>query len=220
MTAIRVNDAQIEIHVGRLPHVVPKRPEDRVNIADVGIGVSQVLPVIAALLVARPGQLVYIEQPEVHLHPRAQVALARLLANAANRGVHVVAETYSSLLLLLGVQSFVAEGVLPPEKVKLHWFERKKKDGATEIRSADLDRSGVLWQLADGLPRRIDGRLAPLHGSRLRTIEERVVMAKSRPHRLVIDACVIGRANEHTDSPSLDLADPYRLSYGSRATPS
>src|SRR5439155_3144649 len=115
---------------------------DRVNIADVGIGVSQVLPVATALLVARPGQLVYIEQPELHLHPRAQVELARSLANAANRGVRVVAETHSSLVLL-GVQSLVAEGVLPPEKVKLHWFQRNKKDGATEIRSADLDETGA-----------------------------------------------------------------------------
>ncbi len=68
--------------------------------------------------------------------------MARLLANAANRGVRVVAETHSSLLLL-GVQSLVAEGVLAPDKVKLHWFRRNEKDGATEIRSADLDRSGA-----------------------------------------------------------------------------
>jgi hypothetical protein len=138
----RLNDVQVEIRVGRLPDVPPKRPEDRVNIADVGIGVSQVLPVVTALLVARPGQLVYIEQPEIHLHPRAQVAMARLLANAANRGVRVVAETHSSLVLL-GVQSLVAEGVLASDKVKLHWFERNKKDGSTDIRSADLDAAGA-----------------------------------------------------------------------------
>jgi hypothetical protein len=142
VSAIRVNDVQIELQVGRLPDTPPKRPEDRVNIADVGIGVSQVLPVVVALQVARPGQLVYIEQPELHLHPRAQVAMARLLAAAANRGVRVVAETHSSLLLL-GVQSLVAEGVLAPDKVKLHWFRRNPKDGSTDIASADLDRAGA-----------------------------------------------------------------------------
>ena len=56
-----------------------------VNIADVGFGVSQVLPVLVALIVAEPGQLVYLEQPELHLHPRAQVALARVLADAAKQ---------------------------------------------------------------------------------------------------------------------------------------
>lgn len=115
---------------------------DLVNIADIGFGVSQTLPVVVALRVAKPGQLVYIEQPEIHLHPRAQVAMARLLADAANRGVRVVAETHSSLVLL-GVQSLVAEGVIASEKVKLHWFRRNDKTGATDISSADLDASGA-----------------------------------------------------------------------------
>jgi hypothetical protein len=142
VSADRLNGVQIEIRVGRLPNLPPRRPDDRVNIADVGIGVSQVLPVVTALLAAKPGQLVYIEQPEIHLHPRAQVAMARLLADAANRGVRVVAETHSSLVLL-GVQSLVAEGVLAPDKVKLHWFQRNEKTGATDITSADLDVSGA-----------------------------------------------------------------------------
>jgi hypothetical protein len=142
VTATPVDDTQVELKVGRLLDASRGGARDLVNIADVGFGVSQTLPVVVALQVARPGQLVYIEQPELHLHPRAQVALARLLANAANRGVRVVAETHSSLLLL-GVQSLVAEGVLAPDKVKLHWFRRNPKDGSTDIASADLDQSGA-----------------------------------------------------------------------------
>jgi len=140
VTAIRSNDVQIELHVGRLPNLAPKRPADRVNIADVGIGVSQALPVITALIAARPGQLVYLEQPEIHLHPRAQVAMARILTDAAKRGVQIVAETHSSLLLL-GVQTLVAEGELARDLVKLHWF-RREKDGRTKVQSADLDEAG------------------------------------------------------------------------------
>jgi hypothetical protein len=140
VTAAQVNGAQIEIQVGRLPDVAPSRPEDRVNIADVGVGVSQTLPVLVALRAARPGQLVYVEQPETHLHPSAQFALAQVLASAAKRGVRVVVETHSSLLLL-GVQTLVAEGKLEPETVKLHWFQREK-DGRTVVRSGDLDEAG------------------------------------------------------------------------------
>jgi hypothetical protein len=135
-----LNDVQIELHVGRLPDVAPTRPEDRVNIADVGVGISQTLPVLVALHAAAPGQLVYIEQPETHLHPRAQFALAQVLADAAKRGVRVVAETHSSILLL-GVQALVAQGKLAPDLVKLHWFMRKK-DGSTTIQSGDLDEAG------------------------------------------------------------------------------
>ena len=112
-----------------------------VSIADVGLGVSQVLPVLVALIAAEPGQLVYLEQPELHLHPRAQVALAQVLADAAKRGVRVVVETHSSLLLL-GFQTLVAEGDLSPELVKLHWFTRRE-DGVTEVNSADLDEAGA-----------------------------------------------------------------------------
>ncbi len=133
-----VNDAQVELSVGR---TLRGNTEDMVSIADVGIGVSQTLPVVVALLAAKPGQLVYLEQPEIHLHPRAQAAMAQVLADAAMRGVRVVAETHSSLLLL-GIQTLVAEGKLPPELVKLHWFTRGD-DGATTIRSADLDEGGA-----------------------------------------------------------------------------
>jgi predicted ATPase len=54
--------------------------------------------------------------------------------------VRVVAETHSSLLLL-AVQTLVAEGQIASELVKLHWFIRGA-DGVTNARSADLDEAG------------------------------------------------------------------------------
>jgi predicted ATPase len=135
----RLNDTQIELRVGRI--LGQADPTDTVNIADVGFGVSQVLPVIVALLVAQPGQLVYIEQPEIHLHPRAQIALSEIFADAANRGVRVVVETHSELFLL-GVQSLVAEDKLDPKEVKLHWFTRNP-DGSSKVISAELDEAGA-----------------------------------------------------------------------------
>ena len=139
VSARRMNDAQVEIQVGRLPD--SDDAGGMVNIADVGLGVSQALPVLVALLVAQPGQMVYLEQPEIHLHPRAQIGLAQALGAAARRGVHVVVETHSELLLL-GVQTLVATGQLDPGRVKLHWFTRAP-DGATIINSTDLDEAGA-----------------------------------------------------------------------------
>lgn len=138
--AKRLYDIQLELYVGRLPDVTPEHPENRVNIADVGVGVSQTLPVLVALHAARPGQLVYVEQPETHLHPRAQFALAQVLASAAKRAVRVVVETHSSILLL-GVQTLVAEGKLEADKVKLHWFQREK-NGRTVVHTGELDEAG------------------------------------------------------------------------------
>ena len=136
-----VNDTQLELLVGRLSKA-KRGDEDLVSIADVGVGVSQVLPVLVALLVAEPGQLVYLEQPELHLHPRAQYVLAKILADTAKRGVKLVVETHSALLLRM-VQTLVAQRDLDSDLVKLHWFSRNDEDGTTEVESTDLDENGA-----------------------------------------------------------------------------
>lgn len=137
--ADRVNDTQVELRVEQQP--VGSESGRMINVADVGIGVSQVLPVLVACLVADPGQLVYIEQPEIHLHPRAQTHLADALVEAANRGVRVVVETHSQLLLL-ALQTRIAEDDIAPEQVMLHWFERRE-DGVTEVDSQVPDEKGA-----------------------------------------------------------------------------
>jgi len=140
VTAVRISDTQVELKVGRLTHAARGGAQDLVSIADVGFGVSQTLPVLVALRVAEPGQLVYLEQPEIHLHPRAQAIMAEIILEAINRGVRVVVETHSSILLL-SLQALIAEGKTPANKVKLHWFARNK-DGATSVSSTDLDDAG------------------------------------------------------------------------------
>ena len=139
--ASQINGAAIELRVGRVPECAGPRAGDMVNIADAGFGISQSLPVSVALLVAEPGRVVFIEQPEVHLHPRAQTRMAEILGDAAERGLRVVVETHSALLLL-GVRTLVAEGKLDPALVKLHWFTRQP-DGSTTINSTDLDEEGA-----------------------------------------------------------------------------
>jgi predicted ATPase len=143
VTAKVKNANEVELSVNRLPAASKAKPRkaDMVNIADVGIGVSQVLPILVALIAAQEGQLVYVEQPELHLHPRAQVEMAHLLAAAAKRGVRVIVETHSSLLLLT-VQTLVAEGELTPDQVGLHWFARDAK-GATTVTLAEVDEDGA-----------------------------------------------------------------------------
>ena len=135
----QINDTEVEVFVSRTMN--GNSEDDWVSIADVGLGVSQTLPVAVALLFAEPGQLVYIEQPEIHLHPRAQYDLSKLLAHAAARGVKVVIETHSSLLLR-GIQTLVATEELDHDLIALHWFTRNEK-GETVINSAEMDRIGA-----------------------------------------------------------------------------
>jgi predicted ATPase len=140
--AKQIDDTRVELLVGRLAHPVRGGAKDLVNIADVGFGVSQTLPVIVALLVARPGQLVFLEQPEIHLHPRAQLRFAALVARAATRGVRVVVETHSALLIR-GIQTLVARGEMSPSLIKLHWFNRSAASGSSNIVSGELDKGGA-----------------------------------------------------------------------------
>jgi predicted ATPase len=132
----KVDDTQVEVRVGHRRN----NTTDMTSIADVGFGVSQTLPVIVALIAADPLQLVYIEQPEIHLHPRAQAALADIIIEAVNRGVRVMLETHSDLFLRR-IQSLVAEDTLAHDKVKLHWFS-KDENGFTQVSTASLDTDG------------------------------------------------------------------------------
>jgi hypothetical protein len=141
VTARAVGDVGVEVFVSLRPVGSRKGRKDTANIVDVGTSVQHVLPVVVALHAAEPGRLVYIEQPEIHLHPRAQVALASILADAAKSGVRVVAETHSSLLLL-GIRTLIADGKLDPSLVRLHWFERGS-DGVTTVTSRDVDANGA-----------------------------------------------------------------------------
>jgi predicted ATPase len=161
--ARRINDVAIELHV----ELVPDRMD---NIADVGFGVSQVLPVLVALRAAERGRLVYLEEPEMHLHPRAQTKLADILAAAAKRGVRVVAETHSTLLLT-AVQTLVAKGELSPDLVKLHWFERDKKTGITQVTPAGLDENGAFGDW----PEDFDKVILDTEGAYLDAVEGRQV---------------------------------------------
>ncbi|NMF58898.1 AAA family ATPase [Pseudanabaena yagii] len=137
----QIDDTQVEVRVGRVANKGNSKSTDMVSIADVGFGLSQTLPVVVALLVAEPEQLVYLEQPEIHLHPRAQANLAQLLVDAANRGVRVVVETHSELLIRR-VQSLIAEDKIAAEKVKLHWFSQDD-NGFTKVTTAELDETGA-----------------------------------------------------------------------------
>ncbi len=138
----RVNDVEVQLRVTRLPSSLSS--DEYVSVADVGLGVSQALPVIVALHAADPGQMVYLERPEIHLHPRAQSKLVEVLADAARRGVRIVVETHSHLVMI-GIQTLVAEGTLSSNHVKLHWFIRDSS-GRTRISTADLDAHGSVGE--------------------------------------------------------------------------
>ncbi len=70
------------------------------NIADVGQGTSQVLPVIVAGLRLKSDDIFIVEEPEMHLHPKAQAALGDFFYDLVRRDVQCFVETHSEYLIL------------------------------------------------------------------------------------------------------------------------
>ena len=138
--ANRIDDTRVELRVGRLPRRT-RATKDLVSIADVGFGLSQALPVPSGPDSGTARTACLFGTTRNSLTPAREVAFAQLLVAAARRGVRVLVETHSSVLLL-GIQALIAEGALPHKFVALHSFSRTS-DGLTEVRSADLDEAGA-----------------------------------------------------------------------------
>lgn len=118
---------------------------------NVGFGISYSLPVIVALLKAKPGDLVILENPEAHLHPQGQRKVGELIARAAQGGVQVIVETHSDHILN-GIRLAVKQKVLEKEKAKLFYFCTRTVDSTTihTFEEPKLDDTGRLDFWPDG----------------------------------------------------------------------
>lgn len=74
-------------------------PGKSVNLAQVGFGISQILPVLVTGLKNPSDAWLLLEQPEIHLHPRLQGELGDFLLCAAKAGKTIMVETHSDHLV-------------------------------------------------------------------------------------------------------------------------
>ena len=111
------------------------------NLIDVGYGVSQALPMLTALLRADGPELFLLQQPEVHLHPRAQAALGSLFCDIAATGRQLIVETHSDYLIDR-VRMDLRDGKtsLKPEDISILYFE--PGDLSVRIHSIRHDEMG------------------------------------------------------------------------------
>lgn len=96
---------------------------EEMSAVNVGYGVTYVLPILVAILSATPGSLILIENPEAHIHPRAQAELMKLIMKAVKSGIQVIIETHSDHIMN-GALVSIAEAPENLELVKAYYFER------------------------------------------------------------------------------------------------
>lgn len=113
-----------------------------------GFGLTQSLPVVVAVLSAGEGEIVLIENPEVHLHPAGQAMMGQFMADAARAGVQVIVETHSDHVLN-GVRRAVKAGRLSAEQVAIHFF-RPRSDEGPQVISPVLDDTGNIDDWPEG----------------------------------------------------------------------
>ena len=108
---------------------------------DVGIGVSQVLPVLVAGYASR-NRLLAIEQPEIHLHPALQAELGDVFIESAlgDNGNTFIIETHSEHLILRVLRR-IREGKVNPDQVSVLFVDATPGRGS-RVKTIEIDEDG------------------------------------------------------------------------------
>ena len=118
------------------------------NLADVGQANSQILPVLVGGFRLSRGSTYMVEEPEIHLHPRAQAQLGEFFLELYERGVASIVETHSEYLVLR-LQQLVASDQLPAGDIAFYYVYADTDSGEKRLLPLELDERA---RFSDGLP--------------------------------------------------------------------
>lgn len=118
-----------------------------INLASMGFGISQLVPVIVHVVLLPESGCLLVEQPEIHLHPSAQADLADLFIENIKHNRQFIIETHSEHFILR-LRRRIAEGHIKPEKVKILFVEKVR--GLTRIKQPTLKSDGHFVEWPEG----------------------------------------------------------------------
>ena len=124
---------------------------ENLGLGQVGLGLSQALPVVTLGLCSKPENLVVVESPEAHLHPAAQHRLTELFVALVRAGRQVILETHSEHIinaLRLAIKRGPEKSGLLPEQVVVHFFNIE--EGAVLVEHVPIDADGRLQKWPKG----------------------------------------------------------------------
>lgn len=141
----------IETRGGKTPNV---------NIVNEGFGSNQLVHLFAQIAIAPQFSVVGIEEPEVHLHPRAQSELTKVLIEIAQEEHLSLIITTHSEHILYRILIEIAKSSLAPDDIAIYHF-RLNNEGRTEIEELTVDKKG---RLCKGIPDFLETDIAEFEG--------------------------------------------------------
>lgn len=148
--SLRMEEYGHSNRIGLMVHQAGSMGADYYTAQNVGFGISYVLPVVLALLKAKKGELLILENPEAHLHPRGQRKMGELIARAAQGGVQIIVETHSDHVLN-GIRLCAKNGRIDSNLVRFYFFTREQRENDGEYQIVPVIESPILKE---------DGRLS------------------------------------------------------------
>ena len=128
-----------------------------------GFGLSYVLGIIVAGLVARSETILIVENPEAHLHPKAQSMVGEFLARVAAGGTQVFVETHSEHVLN-GVRRMVKQAIITPDTVRLFFFAKTTNALEPSVTQIPVSASGDISNWPEGFFDQLDKDLNVILG--------------------------------------------------------
>lgn len=157
---------------GKLGHelkVTTTGAESMHDLTHVGVGVSQVLPILVLSLLAKKGSTLIFEQPELHLHPKVQSRLADFFVSMTMLNKQCIVETHSEYLInRLRYRAVISDGNEISENVNMYFVEKDK--GHSDYRLLKMNEFGVIKNWPKGFFDEIEDNAAAILSA---TLEKR-----------------------------------------------
>lgn len=127
----RKNSFGFSVSIENMDHI-------KSDIMNVGIGTSQVLPVLISVLLSEPYEILIFEQPELHLHPYSQSRLADMFVEFCKQGRKIILETHSEYFLLR-LRYHIVKNNYSKESAAINFFHNT---GRTKVWTTNISGLG------------------------------------------------------------------------------
>ncbi|MBD2145818.1 DUF3696 domain-containing protein [Sphaerospermopsis sp. FACHB-1194] len=134
--------------------------KDRFRPANVGFGYSYILPIVVSGLIAKEGEILIVENPEAHLHPKAQSRLAKFLAKVSSCGVQVFIESHSDHILN-ALRIAILDDIITHEELSILYFQQNPEQPVVQI---PVQPNGGIEEWPEGFFDQMDKDFARLFG--------------------------------------------------------